>query len=78
MDCVSNDWLSLQLPVPDKKPNRAGGSASASGCQGAHFLPTVHRQGPTPSLTKARSVPEHVPSLCQSSAGSQSLLHLNL
>ncbi|XP_078320008.1 regulator of telomere elongation helicase 1-like isoform X2 [Crassostrea virginica] len=56
------------LPVPDKKPNRAGGSASASGCQGAHFLPTVHRQGPTPSLTKARSVPEHVPSLCQSSA----------
>lgn len=60
-----------QLPVPDKKQYRAGGSVSTAGCHGAHFMPTVNRHGPTPSLSKAGSVIAHVPSLCQSAAGNE-------
>lgn len=60
-----------QLPVPDKKQYRAGGSVSTAGCHGAHFMPTVNRHGPAPSLSKAGSVIAHVPSLCQSAAGNE-------
>lgn len=56
------------LPVPDKKQYRAGGLVSTAGCHGAHFMPTVNRHGPAPSLSKAGSVIAHVPSLCQSAA----------
>lgn len=60
-----------QLPVPDKKQYRAGGSVSTAGCHGAHFMPTVNRHGLAPSLSKAGSVIAHVPSLCQSAAGNE-------
>lgn len=67
---IFHKYLSgLQLPVPDKKQYRAGGSVSTAGCHGAHFMPTVNRHGPAPSLSKAGSVIAHVPSLCQSAAG---------
>ncbi|XP_056017158.1 regulator of telomere elongation helicase 1-like isoform X2 [Ostrea edulis] len=54
------------LPAPEKKQYRAGGSVASSGCQGAHFMPTVNRHGPLSSMVKARNVTEHVPSLRQS------------
>lgn len=63
-----------QLPVPDKKQYRAGGSVSTAGCHGAHFMPTVNRHGPAPSLSKAGSVIAHVPSLCQSAAGNEMMI----
>lgn len=67
---IFHKYLSgLQLPVPDKKQYRAGVSVSTAGCHGAHFMPTVNRHGPAPSLSKAGSVIAHVPSLCQSAAG---------
>ncbi|XP_061197971.1 regulator of telomere elongation helicase 1-like [Saccostrea echinata] len=66
------------LPTPAKKQYGAGGSVGSSGCQGAHFMPTVNRMGPPPSQAKARSVAEHVPSLRQSADEETNLAKLKI